>query len=83
MKSTLKMMSLCAAAAALTAMGVVTVQHSSAGVGGSPAVVATGNSSSGPATTSTVPKAGPAVKATTFAGGDWPGMGSFGEDWQK
>ncbi len=85
MKSTrLKLMSLCCAGAALAVMGVVTVGHSSAGLGGSPAVIATGNSaSSGPATTPTVASAGPAVKATTFSGGDWPGMGSFGEDWAK
>ena len=83
----LRTISLCGAAAALAVMGVVTVENSSTGTGGSSAVIATGNTAaSAPATSSpasTVPKAAPAVKATTFVGGDWPGMGSFGEDWAK
>jgi hypothetical protein len=84
-----KMTFLCGAAAALVAMGAMTVQTSStgAGLGGSSANVAIGKTAVSARATTTpataVPKAGPAVKATTFVGGDWPGMGAFGEDWAK
>lgn len=81
-----KVMFACGAAAALTAMGAMTVHTGSLGPSGSPAVIATGNTAAS-AETSTpataVPKAGPAVKATTFVGRDWPGLGSFGEDWAQ
>jgi hypothetical protein len=72
-------MFLSGAAVALAAMGVVTMETESTGSSGTSSFVATGT----PATTSTVPSAGPVVKATTFNGGGWPGMGSFGEGWAK
>jgi len=79
-----KVMFICGASA-LAAMGVVTV-HTGTAVGGSAVVTAAGNLAASAASTTpatAVPKAGPTVKATTFVGGDWPGMGAFGEDWAK
>jgi hypothetical protein len=34
-----------------------------------------------PQATPTVPSAAPPVRATSFNGGGWPGMGSFGQGW--
>ncbi len=83
-RGSLKLTSLCVAATALAVMGAVTVEAGS--VGTSPRAVATGAdtmTSPTPATTPAVGRAAPVVKATTFVGGDWPGLGSFGEDWAK
>jgi hypothetical protein len=73
------------AAAALATMGIVTAESGSVGVGHAPAAVADSNTvtSAVPPSTPSVAKAGPVVKPTTFAGGDWPGMGKFGEDWAQ
>jgi hypothetical protein len=73
------MMFLCGAAAALTAMGVVTMETGSTGASGTSTFAGTRT----PTTTPTVPSAGPVVKATNFNGGGWPGMGSFGGGWAK
>jgi hypothetical protein len=82
MKSTpLKMITFCGAAAALATMGVVTLDSPSTGAS-SPSVIAGGGTNLTPVTT-TAPKFGGTVKPTTFNGGDWPGMGAFGEDWAK
>jgi hypothetical protein len=78
-RGSLKKIFLRGAAAALAAMGVVTMETGSTGASDTSTFVATGT----PTTTPTVPSAGPVVKATNFNGGGWPGMGSFGEDWAK
>jgi hypothetical protein len=73
------------AVAALATMGILASESGSVGVGHGPAVVADSNTvtSAVPPPTPSVAKAGPVVKPTTFAGGDWPGMGKFGEDWAQ
>lgn len=71
-----KMIALCAGAGALVTMATVSLQPQLSDSGRPSVVVA--NSSSAPATTPTVPSAAPPVKATTFVGGDWPGMPTAG-----
>ena len=77
----LKLILLWGAAAALTAMGVVSVQAASARVGGTSAgtsaIVADPGTvtSPKPPATPTVASAAPPVKATAFNGGGWPGTG--------
>jgi hypothetical protein len=73
------------AVAALATMGAISLESGSVGVGHAPAIVADSNTvtSAVPPSTPAIAKAGPVVKPTTFAGGDWPGMGSMGEDWGK
>ena len=83
-RGSVRLVSLCAAAAAVT-MGIATVTSSPPGVGGNSAIVnadATTLTSPNPATTPAVASAAPRVTATKFAGKDWPGRGSFGEHWR-
>ena len=79
----LKALSLVAAGGAMAVMGIVTV---AAGAGDgtaptSPAVVAGTATTTSPFEVNSPAAGAKVVKPTTFAGGDWPGMGSFGEDW--
>ena len=77
------MLSLVAAAGALAVMGTITVAMGSSGNAASNTVfVADTTTETTPPATPGVASAAPKVKATTFAGGDWPGMGTFGEDWK-
>ena len=70
-------MSLCAAAAAALTTGIVTVAASSQVTGGHSAVFNANDTITSPipptTTTPAIASAGPTVKATKFAGGDWPG----------
>jgi hypothetical protein len=82
----LRMVPLCAAAAAAAGMGIVTAAASSPGIGGDSSTFSADPNtvtSPIPATTPAIASAGPRVKPTTFNGGHWPGMGSFGADWAK
>ena len=77
MKRTMKTAALCIGATALAIMGAVTLQpRLSDAAGGTSTVFVANFTSTPPATTPAVGSAVPAVKATTFVGGDWPGMPS-------
>ena len=77
-----KKVSVVVAAGAVAVMGVVTIaMSSSAGSGGNSSVVADTSVETTPPSAPAVPSAKPLLKSTPFKGGDWPGMGSFGEDW--
>jgi hypothetical protein len=79
-----KMLSLVVAAGALAVMGIVTVTMSSPdNAGGNAVFVADTTTQTTPPAAPVIASAGPKVKPTAFVGGDWPGMGSFGEDWAK
>jgi hypothetical protein len=74
-RGSFRIVSLCAAASAAVTMGIATVTSSLPGVGGHSAIVNADTVTSPiPATTPAVASAGPRVRATTFAGKDWPGM---------
>jgi hypothetical protein len=64
------------AASAVAVMGIVTFAANSPGGYGvtGPAFIA-GTTSTAPPSAPSVPSAAPPVKATSYAGGDWPGMG--------
>lgn len=76
MKPTMKTAALCAGAGALAVMGAVTLQPRLSDATGTSTVFVANFSSTAAATTPAVGSAVPAVKATTFVGGDWPGMPS-------
>jgi hypothetical protein len=82
-RGSLKTALLCAAGGAVAVMAIVTIGLNTSGSDGSSqrVIVADTTTQTTPATTPAVQSAAPTVKATTFAGGDWPGMGAFGEDW--
>jgi hypothetical protein len=80
-RGSLKALSLFAAAGAVAVMGIFTVAQSMSGGDGKNVIVAGTSTQATPPPTPAVQSAAPTVKATTFKGGDWPGMGSFGEDW--
>jgi hypothetical protein len=65
------------AASAVAVMGIVAFAANSPG-GYSPAgpVFVQGTTTSAPPLAPSVPSAAPPVKATSYVGGDWPGMGS-------
>jgi hypothetical protein len=63
-----------AGAGALVIMGTVALQPLLSDFVESQSTVFVANTDTSPTTTPTVASAAPAVKATNFAGGDWPGM---------
>lgn len=72
----LKMVSAAATVGAFAVMGVVTFAESSpGGIGLKSAPLIAGTESTTPSNAPTVASAVPAVKATSYIGGDWPGMG--------
>jgi hypothetical protein len=80
-RGSLRTVSLCMAAGAVAAMGILAVAESTSPGDGKNMIVADTTKPSTPPPAPIVQSAAPTVKATTFAGGDWPGMGTFGEDW--
>ncbi len=74
--TTVKIAALCAGAGALVIMGAVTLEPWLSDAVGSQFSVFVADTDTAPATTATVASAVPPVKATTFVGGDWPGMPS-------
>lgn len=79
----LKKLSLFTAVGAMSVMGIATLatgsRDSTHGTG--TVVLAETTTQTTPPAAPAVPSAAPSVKPTAFAGGDWPGMGKFGEDW--
>lgn len=67
-----KIAALCAGAGALVIMGAVTLEPRLSP--GSQSSVYVAYTDTTPPTTPAVASAAPPVKATTFVGGDWPGM---------
>jgi hypothetical protein len=70
-----KMVWLWAAGGALVTMGVLAGASSATDVIGVHPVSLIADTPMSPATTPSVASAAPTVKATSFVGGDWPGMG--------
>ena len=81
-RMSLKMSLLVVAATAVAIMFLVTIAANSSGpLRSSISIVADTSTETTPPSTPAVPSARPLLKSTPFKGGDWPGMGSFGEDW--